>query len=467
MSTEPARKPALAFAAASLLFAGTVSALMVVAGWCDLHSLREFPIDDYGVYTNWIWNSGHGAPFKFLVDGNYLTTHLSFTLLLLAPLFWAWDHMALLMVVQWALPLIGGTIVFATATRLGIALPLRAALAALFVVYPYAQSPVLYTFHGVCLYFLLVPWVYHCLRFSRRWVWLPWLLMLGVREDAGLLILPMLLYFAIAHRDRLAQLLSLLTVVYSLVAIYVLFPAIVGKSLAKRRKLEMNPNRLKQSLDATGLLRRAVALFWLVLPAIPLLRRRWRPILIFPAAGTAILMLSWWDVRHGLTSHYSAYVFPFFVMGVLEAVAGVEEYRAAAGAASPLRLAGWIMGAVVFAHFTLGRFPSEYFRTARRLDLTCDPAMSSAFEAAKLIPRTGLLIADKRLFSRVANRADIAALEGQKFGRPVKDADSVFLMRTEPGGEELYQRLSADGDFAARFVDERFAVFVRTAARKP
>jgi hypothetical protein len=40
-------------------------------------------------------------------------------------------------------------------------------------------------------------------------------------------------------------------------------------------------------------------------------------------------------------------------------------------------------------------------------------------------------------------------------------------MRTEPRGEALFQRLSADSAFQVKFADERFAVFVRTAARQP
>lgn len=465
MSTDRARALALPFSAAALFWAGGISVLLLYACWCDFVSLRYYPIYDFGVYTNFIWNSAHGAPFKFLVDKSYISTHLSFTLLLLAPLFRLWDHPFLLMVVQWSLPLLGGAIVFATAARLGIGLPLRAALAALFVAYPYAQTPVLYTFHGVCLYFLLVPWLYHCLRFSRRWLWLPWLLLLGLREDAGLLILPMLLYFGFAHRDRGARLLALLTALYTALAMFVLFPALAGKSLAARRSGEINPGRFLKSLAPAGLLRRAMAVFWLMLPALPLPRRRWLPLWLFPSAGLVILLPHWWSMLHAFGQHYSAYVFPLFVVGLLEAIAGDERYRGTDGAAASFRLAGWIMGAVVLAHFTVGRFPAEWDRGARRLNLTRDPAMRSVLEAARAVPRTGLLAVDQRLFALVANRADLTTLEGQKYGRPSEDADAVFLMRTEKGGEALFQRLTADGAFGVRFADERFAVLVRAAPR--
>ncbi|MHB8834140.1 MAG: DUF2079 domain-containing protein [Candidatus Methylomirabilia bacterium] len=466
MSTELLRKSARPFGTAVLLFAGVVSGLLLLTCYNDFVSLR-YPAADYGVYTNFIWNSAHGAPFKYMVDRSYLTTHLSFTLLLLAPLFRLWDNPFLLVVVQWSLPLLGGAIVFATASRLGLGLPLRAALVALFVAHPYAQTPVLYSFHGVCLYFLLVPWLYHCLRFSRKWLWLPWLLTLGLREDAGLLILPLLLFFGFAHRDRGARLLALLTGLYTILAVFVLFPAIVGKSLASRRGGEMDHSRFLKSLAPPGLIRRAIAVFWLMLPALPLLRRRWRPIWIFPSAGMAILLLSWWSRVHAFGGHYAAYVLPLFVVGLLEAIAGEERYSSADGEAATFRLAGWVMGAVVVSHFIVGRFPTDGNAWARRVNLRPDPATRSALAAARAVPRTGRLAVDKKLFALAANRADLTTLEGQKFGHPLKHADAVFLMRPEKGGEELFQRLSADSAYAVRFADEHFAVFVRTAAQPP
>jgi hypothetical protein len=52
----------------------------------------KFQLVDYGLYVNLIWNTAHGRPFRLLVDESYLTRHLSFTLALLAPFFWIWDH---------------------------------------------------------------------------------------------------------------------------------------------------------------------------------------------------------------------------------------------------------------------------------------------------------------------------------------------------------------------------------------
>ena len=54
-------------------------------------SAQNYLMSDYGVYTNTIYNIAHGNGFKFLSEHSYLRTHLSFSLALLAPLFWLYS----------------------------------------------------------------------------------------------------------------------------------------------------------------------------------------------------------------------------------------------------------------------------------------------------------------------------------------------------------------------------------------
>ena len=66
---------------------GTLLAL-AVACWaplCMYHAGR-MRVNDYGIYTNALWNTAFGEPFRYLVHQSYLAVHLSFTLALLAPL---------------------------------------------------------------------------------------------------------------------------------------------------------------------------------------------------------------------------------------------------------------------------------------------------------------------------------------------------------------------------------------------
>ena len=64
---------------------------LIYGAWCAF-TWGKFTLFDYGVYTNMIWNSAHGAPFKVLIDRSYLGTHLSFSLAILGVFFWIFDH---------------------------------------------------------------------------------------------------------------------------------------------------------------------------------------------------------------------------------------------------------------------------------------------------------------------------------------------------------------------------------------
>ena len=86
-------------AAAAALCAAAAAALLYSA-YCAF-SWGKFPLYDYVIYTNMLWNSGHGRLFRMLVDQSYLRVHLSFTLALIGPLFRIWDHPFLPALVQW------------------------------------------------------------------------------------------------------------------------------------------------------------------------------------------------------------------------------------------------------------------------------------------------------------------------------------------------------------------------------
>ncbi|HPY62287.1 MAG TPA: DUF2079 domain-containing protein, partial [Kiritimatiellia bacterium] len=250
-----------------MVVAGLLALGLLWSGFCAF-TWRKFGLFDYGVYTNMIWNSGHGQLFRCLLDRTYLATHLSFSLALLGPLFYLWDHPFLLWVAQWLMLISGALILLRGALRAHVPAFLAWAIVLFLFGYHLNQQVLLSEFHGVSAYLLLVPWLYYCLRFQRRWVWLPWLLTLGLREDAGFIILPLLLYCAVRERWWPGYVYAALSVVYCLVAIQWLFPLLAGMSLQVRRAGHVN-NPLGNLLNpATGLLRLR-ALLWVALPALP------------------------------------------------------------------------------------------------------------------------------------------------------------------------------------------------------
>jgi len=140
--------------------AGLLALGLLWSGFCAF-TWRKFGLFDYGVYTNMIWNSGHGQLFRCLLDRTYLATHLSFSLALLGPLFYLWDHPFMLWVAQWLMLISGALILLRGALRAHVPAFLAWAIVLFLFGYHLNQQVLLSEFHGVSAYLLLVPWLYY------------------------------------------------------------------------------------------------------------------------------------------------------------------------------------------------------------------------------------------------------------------------------------------------------------------
>jgi len=411
--------------------------------WQNFHFL------DYGGYTNWIWNTAHGAPFKVLVDRSYLEMHLSFTVALLAPFFRAWDHPFLLSLLQWVMLMGGCAIVARTGRRQGLATQGIAALVLFFVAYPFTQSALLAEFHGVSLYFLLMPWLYNWILFRRRRAWLPLLLLLGVREDAFLLALPPLLYFAFKERNRTAALLAAASLLYGVLAVFVLFPLINGVSLFAFRSGWLPGGG---GTAPPGTSARALSLLWTVLPAALLLRRRWVPFAAFVGLPLVVALASTSAHQYGLRVHYAAGVMSCLVVALLEMVR-----------TRPGGLAGWWAAALVavtlLAYVQRGFLPGgrQYDRVYGR----AHPGGRELLAAARALPREGILLCPERLSPFCANRADLLVWE--LFDPRRHRFDVVFVTPRDWHGAlgELLTDLVDDGSFRVSHEDESALILQR------
>ena len=461
-----------AFVAAG--FAATMAVLLLITGYAMLTHLK-LQVNDYGTYTNFLSNSAHGRPFLCFVDQSYLRTHLSFTLLLIAPLFRVWDHPFLLMVVQWLCPLLGALIVWRLAVRLKFGAPLPAVFAMLLFAYPYTQSVLTCDFHGVCLYLLLLPWLYTCLAVRRETVLVPWLLILGLREDAAFVMLPMLLYFAVRDRWRTGYVLAGLALAYGAAATLWIYPQINEITLAARRADELDMDSMAGSWSPVDIQRRAEALLWLALPAVPLLlRKRWVPIVVFPSIALLILQASGESRVHGLGVHYPAAVYPLVVLGIVEAFAllnGTAARPAGSGASAAegrvgARPAAWLgltlVAITLFAHFTAGRFPKEYRMNARRLLLEPGRSGRNALWAAQQLPKQGVLLTDKALAGLCGNRFDLLPWL-QEWRKSPDRVDLLFIDTANHGARAVLEESLARGKFGVTYFDQRYAIAQRGA----
>lgn len=373
----------------------------------------KFTMFDYGVYTNMVWNTSRGDWFRVLVDRSYLHTHLSFSLALLAPLFHVWDNPMLLLVVQWGMVFGGAAFVLVLARRAHVPGDMTAALLFFFFAYRFTQGVVLSQFHGVCAYLLLVPWLYTCCVHRKGTAWLPLALILGLREDAFVLVLPMLLYFAVKDRWKTGYILAAVALLYGVLAIFVLYPSISGISLFERRRHELHLNTSLAFVSGAGLSPRGLALLWTLLPLLIVAHKKSPAVLLFPAPALLCSVLSGFRTQQALGGHYGASVMAYLTVAVLESV----SLKTRRGGTVPPRLGMTVRAALLIIVVLAFHFWSGFLiGGGKNIRQYNRPFMQGALamRMAKRIPKEGMLVTDTRLAGFCANRPDILTWDRYK-----------------------------------------------------
>jgi len=372
-------------------------------------SWQNFLMMDYGAYTNFLYNLAHGDGFRFLTNHNYLKTHLSFSFILLTPLVHLWDSPILLILVQWLFLMSGCGILWKTLYRGKVSPALSMAILFCFVAYPMTQSVMMSEFHGVSAYFLLFPWLFYTAAYHKKWAILPVVLILGLREDAGLLILPMLLYFSFRDQWKTGFVLSGLSLAYVILAMAVLYPWINGVSLLDVRGAEASSDSIFKSFMGGHGVGRWQAAGWLLLPFAVMgliLRNGWRVFVIFPATAFVITFSSAMHRQHSFDFHYPAAATTALVCALVW-VASVRRRRPRK--VSTLRLqqmaAAALILVTIFAHTQRGYFLGG--ENSNRLYTRIHPKVFPLLRLEKETPKEGLLLCNQRLASCFAQRPDI------------------------------------------------------------
>ena len=426
--------------------------LLLFGAYCTF-THKKWAVYDYGVYTNMIYNCGRGDWFRVLVDRNYLNTHLSFSLALLGPLFWVWDSPLVLMVTQWVAFCGGCLCVFLACVRHGLPRVVTMAILVLYTLWPFTQSVLLSSFHGVSMYLLLLPWLYYCCSFSRRWTPLPFVLLLGLREDAFLYALPILAYVAVRDRWIAGYAYATVALAYGVVAIYGLYPWITGEALSKRRGMEVGGAQFGAILTPDGFRARRWGLLFVLLPLLALVRRgAWRAC-ILAFLPVAISMASGYGSQYQLRNHYPAVVMAGLIVGIVVALGSDVSQRRTGAWHHPLTFAGLFLGITLWAHHADG-FLAYGAQFHPRVSYP-DPSGRRILEVAGRIPKEGILLVPDGIAGAFGNRPDLL---GWRQYRPARhDVKFVFCerrgLRDAPCQEFL-----AEGRFGTRYVDDLYLV---------
>lgn len=453
------RSPSKLAAVCVLAVSGLAAAATLYSALCAF-SWQRNALSDYGIYLNMMWNTAHGAPFRYLIDSSYLRVHLSFTVGLMGLAFRLVDHPTLLVWLQWLCSVVGCAVVFATARRLRIPLLPAAALVFFYIGYRFVQSVHLHQFHGVALYLALIPILYAALRVRPSWAWAPLGLILGVREDAFLIVLPMLTHFACRASRRWMWGLVAGSIAYGLAALFVIYPALNNLSVFAKREAEMPSLAIFSALGDSALQPRLRALALVLLPLLSVGRGRWLPVLVYPSAAVLLSLASSWPSQYGLGSHYAASVAALMVCGLLESFAGraVEATPQPQGRRSWAWASAWLVVVTALVHLESGFLPggAKNLPEFNSYHLRADSIMA----AARHIPREGVLMTSDNLIPFVANRRDVLAWHLNRRDIPYDHVLTSVgdLAKWEKG--RLVEALRS-GEFGARFFDGQYVVISR------
>ncbi len=420
-----------ALAAACGLVAVIVALATLRSAWCAF-SNKLFRLVDYGLYAGAMWNTAHGRVLQILDGENYVSRHLSFSLVPLSAIFWVTDHPFVLSFFQWALAVAGAGLLFAGARRQGAGAPSASALALFYLLLPMTQGALLAEFHGMTLLLFALPWLYFTAVTRPAWTWLPLVFTCGLREESGLLAAVTL--FALARPLRSMRLvwMGVAAVAYVGFALLVLFPWLnEGTSIFVRRP-EIEQGTQWALLFSPKVLRwRAVPSLAAISLLLPLMLLRPGRFALLSALPLLTCYLSSQPRQLAITLHYAA---PFVAaMGVCVAMTlgeAARGWRRWVRIALPI----WLVGAAVISHVTRGFFwPSV---SAMKIYQRTSPEARAVVEVAAQIPREGLLVCDDVLAGFCSARERILNMRMWAASGRTDFPDFVFLRKASLESDE-------------------------------
>lgn len=168
-------------------------------------TLRAYglPAFDFGIFDQGVWLlSRFHAPFVTIMGRNLLGDHSSYVLVLVAPLYWVYPHGSALLVLQALVIGLGAVPVYLVARHCRLGRAVATVLALAYLLDPVVQQVNLEGFHPECFLPLFVGFaLYGALAWRRGLLVAMVVLTLLVKEDAGLLLVPIGLWVAL-RRDR-------------------------------------------------------------------------------------------------------------------------------------------------------------------------------------------------------------------------------------------------------------------------
>lgn len=161
---------------------------------------------DFGIFDQGLWLlSRFETPFVTLRGLNLFADHSSYIMVLLAPLYWIWADPRLLLAVTVVVLSLAAPLLYGIGRRIGLRPSLAGIIALAFLIHPAMRWATWDNFHPE---FLVLPLLLGATIFvlDGRSGWAVGLVGLALlaKEDVGLIVVPLGLWFALARNERRA-----------------------------------------------------------------------------------------------------------------------------------------------------------------------------------------------------------------------------------------------------------------------
>jgi len=206
-----------------ILFAGSLYSFFSISKHLRLQSFGF----DLGIYDQLIWLVSRGQTlYSSVLDYHPWGDHLTPSLIFLAPLYWLWDNVMILLLFQAFFIAFGALPIFLLAKE-----KIKDEIAALTIAAGYLtffgiQNAIAFDFHPLVLGSGLLAWLFYLYE-KKKWkvFWLFFILLLGLQENLALTGAALGTYFLLKNRDfRRGLVMIFLGTGWFLLAIFVLIP---------------------------------------------------------------------------------------------------------------------------------------------------------------------------------------------------------------------------------------------------
>lgn len=188
---------------------------------------------DLGIYDQILWLGAKGEPlFSSLLDFHPWGDHLTPSLLLLSPLYWLWDNVAILLLFQAFFAAFGAVPVFLLAKKTTNCSLVSAILSFAYLAFFGIQNALAFDFHPIVLATTLLAWLFYFYETKRTfWFWATLIIFLGLQENFALTTFALGIYFAFKDKKLFpGVIVSLLGIGWFLLAVFILTPHFRGEA---------------------------------------------------------------------------------------------------------------------------------------------------------------------------------------------------------------------------------------------